>query len=179
MLHPIGILVHANSQQQSANDQLVSSAKRITGLRRSPARPPRISGSIRRHKCHATLHAQSPLVFSKGLRKAGNNEHIFILLPPSIAAACYKTQWRPRYRPIHCTETVKLTGTPGLTKAVAVHAFGSDSVPSAICAVAPKECEPLFNVSAALLPVIPALGPLAPAGAAIENNFTGAAPGKS
>ena len=119
------------------------------------------------------------LSFEKEYRKLGKNEQIFILLPPSIAAACYQTQRCPRYRPIHCTETVKLTGTPGLTNAVAVHAFGSDSVPSAVCAVAPKECEPLFNVSAALVPVIPVTGPLAPAGAAIENNFTGAAPDRS
>ena len=119
------------------------------------------------------------LSFEKEYRKLRNNEQIFILLPLSIAAARYRTQRRPRYRPIHCTETVKLAGTPGLTKAVAVHAFGSDSAPSAICAVAPKECDPLFNVSAALVPVIPVIGPLAPAGAAIENNFTGAAPDKS
>ena len=83
------------------------------------------------------------------------------------------------WRQIHCTETVKLTGAPGLTKAVAVHAFGSDSVPSAICAVAPKVREPLFNVIGAEVPVIPVTALFAPEGAAIENSFAGEAPDRS
>ena len=66
-----------------------------------------------------------------------------------------------------------------MTKAVAVHAFGSDSVPSAICAVAPKVCEPLLSDRAALLPVMPVTALLAPDGAAIEKSFTGAAPERS
>ena len=80
---------------------------------------------------------------------------------------------------VHCTETVKLTGAPGLTKAVAVHAFGSDSVPSAIWAVAPKVCEPLLRVSAELLPVMPVTALLAPEGAAMEKSFTGVLPERS
>src|SRR5262249_51488247 len=79
----------------------------------------------------------------------------------------------------HCTDTVKLTGAPGLTVAVAVHAFGSDSVPSASCAVAAKTCTPDFNASGPLEPVIPVTGPVAPLGAVMENNFTGVGPVRS
>jgi hypothetical protein len=74
------------------------------------------------------------------------------------------------------TVTLKLAGGPGATVAVAVDAFGFDSVPSAICAVAAKVCTPAFNVSIALVPVIPVMEVLAALGAAMVNNFTGVAP---
>ena len=57
--------------------------------------------------------------------------------------------------------------------AVAVDAFGLDSVPSAICAVAPKVCTPDFSGSNPLVPVIPVTALVDPAGAGTENNFTG------
>jgi len=68
---------------------------------------------------------------------------------------------------------LKLAGEPGGTVAVAVDAFGLDSVPSAICAVAPKVCTPDFSGSNPLVPVIPVTALVDPAGAGTENNFTG------
>ena len=76
----------------------------------------------------------------------------------------------------YCTVTLKLAGDPGATGAVAVDAFGLDSVPSAIWAVAANVCTPAFNASAPLVPTIPVTAEFAPLGAAIENSFTGVAP---
>lgn len=73
----------------------------------------------------------------------------------------------------YCTVILKLAGEPGATVAVAVDAFGLDSVPSPSCAVAPNVWTPDFSVSGALVPVIPVTGPVAPAGAGTLNNFTG------
>ena len=71
------------------------------------------------------------------------------------------------------TRKLKLAGEPGRAVAVAVEAFGLDSVPSAICAVAVKLCAPDFSGSAALVAVMPVTAVLAPAGAGIEKTFTG------